>query len=414
MRAAITALPETEAGGGGEFRRGLPVVAGGMVGMAVQAAGYISLATMMAPLMAAFGWSRTQIVSVAAFSAVLSIFVAPFTGTLIDRVGPRRVALWGLLAYSIGLAAAGCIGPKIEGWWAVWVVIATANFFVGPLVWTNAVTKSFRRHRGLALGIVLSGMGVANALLPLYIVGAIKALGWRGAYAALAALVLIVGGGTTWKVFRVPEASRCDDAAVPTGTLGMTAAQARRTTRYWRLCIAIFLVSSAVGALNLHLQQILIDRGATMISAAALASAFGPAQIIGRVVGGWLLDRVAGTLLGAVIFLLPALGCALMLAGQGRGAAALVVPVCIGFAAGVELDLATYMASRYFGPRNFGSIFGGIFCFFVLGYTGGPLAAAFARDRGGDYLGVLAAIAIVLPLAALLIGTLGGYPDKDR
>ena len=90
------------------------------------------------------------------------------------------------------------------------------------------------------------------------------------------------------------------------------------------------------------------------------------------------------------------------------------MPACIGFAAGVELDLATYMASRYFGPRNFGSIFGGIFCFFVLGYTGGPLAAAFARDRGGDYLGVLAAVAIVLPLAALLVGTLGRYPDRVR
>jgi MFS family permease len=397
-----------------EFRRGLPVVAGGLLGMAVQAAAYISLGTMMAPLIAAFGWSRTQIVSVATFSAVLSIFVAPLTGVLIDRSGPRRVALLGFIVYSIGIAAAGCVGPRIEGWWAVWVVIATANFFVGPLVWTNAVTKSFRRHRGFALGIVLSGMGVANAILPLYIVGAIKALGWRGAYAALAALVLIVGGGMTWKVFRVPQVSRCDDVAAPSETLGMTAAQARRTTRYWRLCIAIFLVSSAVGALNLHLQQIFIDRGATMAGAAALASAFGPAQIIGRVVGGWLLDRVAGTLLGAVIFLLPALGCALMLAGQGRGIAALVVPACIGFAAGVELDLATYMASRYFGPRNFGSIFGGIFCFFVLGYTGGPLAAAFARDRGGDYLGVLAAVAIVLPLAALLVGTLGRYPDRVR
>lgn len=46
--------------------------------------------------------------------------------------------------------------------------------------------------------------------------------------------------------------------------------------------------------------------------------------------------------------------------------------------------------------------------------TGGPLAAAFARDRGGNYRGVLADIAIVSPLAALLVGTLGRYPDSER
>jgi MFS family permease len=394
----------------GELRRGLPVVAGGLIGMAVQAAAYISLGTMMTPLMTAFGWSRTQIVVVAAFNAVLAIAIAPLVGSLLDRFGPRRVALWGFVAYPLALAGAGLTGPRIEGWWAVWIVIATANFFVGPLVWTNAVTKSFVRRRGLAIGIVLSGMGIANALIPLYLVGAINALGWRGAYVALAALVMLVGGGMTWCVFRPPAHQRSSGTSAPLEGHGMSAAQAMCTTRYWRLCIVIFLVSAAIGTLNLHLQPMFIDTGATMVGAAAIASMFGPAQIAGRLTGGWLLDRVPGTLLGPVTFMLPTIGCVLIMSGHGRGKLAFLVPLCIGFAAGVELDLATYMASRYFGPRHFGSIFAGIFCFFILGYTGGPLAAAYVRDASGDYISVLAAIAAALPVAALLVGTLGRYP----
>jgi MFS family permease len=399
----------------GELRRGWPIIATGLTGMAVQASGYLSLGTMMTPLIAEFGWSRTEIVAVAAFSAVLSVVMAPLVGVMLNRHGPRRVALAGFAVYPFALAAAALAGPDIWSWWAIWLVITTVNFFIGPLVWTYAVTNRFVRRRGIAIGIVLSGMGVANAIIPLFLVGAIELVGWRGAYVALAALVGIVGGGVTWKLFREPEpvAPRADDVPLPPA-LGMTARQAMGTLRYWQLCLVIFLVSAAIGTLNIHLQPILIDAGATMVGAAALTAVFGPAQIVGRLLGGWLLDRISGPLLGFVMFLLPVASCAVMLTGNAMGAAAFVVPICVGVAAGVELDLATYLASRYFGPRHFGSVFSGIFCFFTIGYTVAPLAAAHVRDTAGSYEWVLIAIALSLPVAAVGVGLLGRYPDSGK
>lgn len=399
---------------GEEWRRGLPVVGSGLVGMAVQAAGYLSLGTMMTPLVAEFGWTRTQIVAVGAFSAILSIVMAPLVGRLLDRFGPRRVALIGCVAYPATLALAGLAGPQIVTWWAAWFVITITNFFLGPMVWTYAVTNSFARRRGLAIGIVLSGMGVANAVIPLFLVTAMGMFGWRGAYFALAGLVLIVGGGVTWRFFRMPASlPGSDDAQLPTAS-GMTLAQAMRTVRYWKLCLVVFLVSAGVGSLNIHLQPMLIDAGATMVGAAALASIFGPAQIVGRLLGGYLLDRVSGPMLGLVAFMLPVLSCAMILADLGLGTLAFLVPVCVGISAGVELDLATYLASRYFGPRHFGSIFSVIFTFFTIGYTLGPVAAAFVRDVSGGYSWVLIAIAATLPIAAAAVGTLGRYPDEPQ
>jgi MFS family permease len=403
---------QTATGDTDELRRGFPVIAGGLVGMALQAAAYISLGTMMTPLMAAFGWSRTQIVVVALFSALTSVIVAPLVGRLLDRFGPRNVALWGFIGYPLALAAAAFTGPRIVSWWAAWILIAIVNFLVGPLVWTYAVTKSFTRRRGLAIGIVLCGMGVANAVIPLFLVAALREFGWRGAYVALAVLVLVVGGGVTFAVFRLPSEAPADSALPLLEARGMTAGQAIGTTRYWRLGIVIFLVSAAVGTLNLHLQPMLIDTGITMSEAAALAALFGPAQIAGRLLGGWLLDRISGPLLGMAVFTLPVIGCVVMLSGHGRGTAGIIPPLCIGLAAGVELDLATYMTSRYFGQRHFGTIFSGIFCFFILGYTGGPVAAAYVRDATSDYAPVLRAIVIALPVAVLLVGSLGRYPDE--
>lgn len=398
-------------GGPSELRRGLPVIVGGIAGMTMQAAGFLSLGTMMTPLVQEFGWSRTGIVAVGAFSALLAFAFAPAAGRAVDRFGPRRVALSGFAAYSLALLTAAATGPGVGSWWTAWVLITITNFFVGPMIWTSAVTRSFADRRGLALGLVLSGNGVANLVIPLYLAVVISAAGWRAGYVALAGLVLLVGGGVTWLFFRMPPPA--SDDARDRGLAGMTLAQVMRTSRHWRLCAVILIVSTAVGTLNLHLQAMLIDRGATLLSAAALAAVFGPAQIVGRLIGGWLLDIVPGPLFGFVVFLLPVLACGLMLGGVAGGALAFLIPACVGFAAGVELDLASYMASRYFGPRHFGTIFSVVFSFFAIGYTVGPLAAAYLRDTTGDYDMVVLAVAALMPVAAILVVTLGRYPDGE-
>jgi len=397
--------------GGGEWRRGYPVVIGGISGMVAQAVGFLSLGTLMTPLVETFGWSRTEIVVVAAFAAALSPFIAPVIGWSLDRFGPRRIALIGIVLYPATLALAGLTGPSISSWWAAWVVITLANFFLSPIVWSFAVTKAFKERRGFTIGLVLSGNGIANFAVPLFLVWALTEFGWRGAYFALAAAVFVICGAVLWLLFRMPKGVQVTAADESTGETGMTAAQAMRTSRYWRLALVIFLGAAAVGALNVHLQPMLIDRGATILAAAGLAAAFGPAQIVGRLLGGYLLDKIPGTLLGFVVFLLPAVSCGLILAGMGLGPLAIIVPTCIGFAAGVELDIATYMAGRYFGRRHFGAIFSVLFVFFIVGYTVAPLGAAYIRDVTGDYRNVLLAICAMLPVTAILCGTLGRYPD---
>jgi len=347
---------------------------------------------------------------VSVFSAALAVGLAPLMGFLVDRFGPRRIALIGCVAYPPSIASVGLAGPGLASWWAAWLVLSVTNYFLGPIIWTTAVTRCFVRQRGLALGVVLSGTGITNTTIPLFMAAALGAFGWRGAYFALGAVVFVVASAVTWTCFRLParEAGR---SVEPEGS-GMTLAEAARTSRYWRLCLAVFLVSAAVGALNIHLQPMLIDRGATILGAAALASLFGPAQIVGRLCGGALLDRVRGTLVGAVLFMLPVAGCFLLVTGRAPGPLAFAVPICVGLAAGVELDVATYLAGRYFGTRHFSAVYSFVFGSFAVGYSLSPILAAAARDRTGSYETSLAAIIVALPVAALLVGTLGRYPRE--
>jgi MFS family permease len=401
----------------GEFQRGWRVLLASFIGMVVQPAAYFSLGTMMTPLIHEFGWSRAQIVGVGALSAVLSIFIAPFVGALLNRYGPRRVALIGFATYPLAIASAALVGPRIEGWWLVWLFIAASCFFCGTMVSAYAVTNSFARHRGLAIGIVQSGSGVANFIIPVFLAVATGVLGWRGAYLALGAFVFLVGGGFTLAFLHMPSARIPARGEAPStegleAAGGATLAEAIRTRRYWQLCLAVFIVSAVIGALVVHLQPILIDAGATMIGAALITSTIGPAQIVGRLLGGWLLDHVSGPIVGVAAAFLPLVSCALLLAGQGAGLAALAIPVCIGLAAGLVLNLATYLASRYFGSRHFGSTFSMIFSAYTIGYTSGPLLAALGRDMIGNYFGVLIALSLACPAATLAVATLGRYPEK--
>lgn len=55
-------------------------------------------------------------------------------------------------------------------------------------------------------------------------------------------------------------------------------------------------------------------------------------------------------------------------------ATGLFIAVCIGLAAGAELDLLVYFTSKYFGPRHYPAIFGGIFAVFSIGAGVAPPA----------------------------------------
>jgi predicted MFS family arabinose efflux permease len=398
----------------GEFGHGWPIILGGLIGMAVHAFAFFSLGTVLTPLAAATGWSRTQILAVAPFGAIMAPFVAPMIGTLVERHGARRVALAGFAMSGIATALLGAIGDGIWAWWLLWVVIGLATFPTGALVWTQLVTRGFERRRGLALGLVLSGMGVAVAVVPLFMAWAVAGFGWRTAYVMLGAAMLSLGVvATLLATSQQPLAATAghDPAAASSG---WTRGEALRSWRFWQLGLILLLSSAAVGVMALHLQPMMIDRGMTMLTAATLAAAFGPAQIVGRLAGGFLLDRIHGGLLGAIVFAAPLLGCAMLLGGIDLGAALWLVPILFGVAAGLELDLGSYVASRYFGTAHFAAIFSGLFVFHVVGYALAPLAAAYARDLSGGYTPVLIAIAAILPIVVALCATLGRYPDTGR
>ena len=85
--------------------------------------------------------------------------------------------------------------------------------------------------------------------------------------------------------------------------------------------------------------------------------------------------------------------------------------VLIGLAAGAELDLMAFLSSRYFGLRRYASIYAVTFVFFSVSAGIAPATFGMVYDIAGSYAPALRAAAVACVLGALLMLTLGAYPD---
>jgi MFS family permease len=82
-------------------------------------------------------------------------------------------------------------------------------------------------------------------------------------------------------------------------------------------------------------------------------------------------------------------------------------------AIGAELDSVIYLATRYFGMRNYGALFGFIAALISAGTGIGPFAGGLVFDLTGSYTFFLMAVIPVAALSSLAAGTLGAYPVHE-
>jgi cyanate permease len=234
--------------------------------------------------------------------------------------------------------------------------------------------------------------------------------GWRGAYAGLGVLTFVLAFPAVALLVGRPAA---DQQAVVqrvsiAGMPGLTGIEALRTARFWSLAFSFFIVSGTTGGVISHLVPLMSDRGVSLQTATAMVGIAGAALIAGRLLSGFLLDRIHAPYVAAVFFLAPLMGVVVLLTTLRPEGAALGT-VLVGIGVGAEVDLIAFLLSRYLGMRSFGEIYGYLFAIFMLGAGLGPFAMGVSYDRTGSYKLMLVCFAFALALASLPMLRLGSY-----
>ena len=394
-----------------EWRRYGTIMPACLFGMVLVAMHAYALGVMIGPLEQEFGWSRSQISAGPLVTSIATLLMAPIAGRALDRHGPRKIALIGVPAFSLAIALISTSGPSILSWLALYAVLAVALMLVFPTVWTGAIAMRFEKNRGLAMAIALSGTGITSATVPFLASRLVEEFGWRGAYVGLGLASFLVVFPLVLLSFDRDDTHRRLRAAAPALPGRAVGGNEYFSSRYIRLALAALIYSVGSTGLAINAVPILVDEGFTLLDAAEIVGLIGVGTIVGRFLGGIMLDRIDGRVVATVCALAAILSAAILLATDQSPWAASVACLFLGLAAGAEYDACAYLTTRYFPQRNFGALFGLIGALSGVGAGVAPLLANAVYDVTGTYETVLWGILPLFAVASLLFLSLGRYPD---
>ena len=358
------------------------------------------------PLGASFGWDRESISAAFGFAALTVAVCSPVLGHLLDRFGPRRVILPCMAVFGCAFASLGLLTPSLVHLYTTFVVLGIVGNGTTQMGYSRAVSTWFDERRGMALALVMAGVGTGAMIFPPLAQLLIDTYGWRTAYFTLGGLVLLLGVPLT----ALFVAEKPGTPGAPIRLHGVTLSDGVRSRVFWILIATLFLGSLSVNGAITHLSPLLTDRGVPASTAALAASILGLSSFCGRIITGMLLDRFFGPRVGFCLLATTALGI-LLLATAASAVQGVAAAAMIGFGLGGEADITPYLLTRYFGLRSFSTLYGFTWTAYAIAGAIGPVVMGRAFDATGSYASLLTILSGATLLSAglfLLLPRYGG------
>lgn len=393
----------------GEWRAGASLLFASIICATCAVIPVTLVGVLVKPLGDAFGWSRATITAGLLLTSFGTLGLAPIVGPWVDRIGPRRIALFGLPLVACGTASIGLAGPSQYSWYAAWTVFAVTQGFANAVIWSNAVVSRFDRSRGTALGVLLAGQALCFGAAPLIALSILESLGWRWIFLLSGLVTILVAWPLAWRFFHAARDLEPEQPALAEPSAGKRpfAGGALRTRAFWQIAASFVIAAASVSALIVHLQPILIDTGVTPMQAAAAFLIVGPAQIAGRLLSGVMLDRIAPHIVASLGLILPAIAYAMLSLLPQSIETAYASALLVGLAAGAEADILAFVVSRYFPRQIFGAVYSLLLGIYAVGFGIAPVAAGAVFDTTASYDTVFAILFVATALGAVLILSLG-------
>ena len=353
------------------------------------------------PLEQQFGWDRASISLAFAISLLFFGLGAPIGGTLIDRFGPRRVMIGGLVIIALGLTL---LLTMTELWqfylyWGAIIGIGTGAV-AGTLGGTVAL-RWFNQYRGLALGMFSSAAAAGQLLFLPALIPLVEVAGWQGIFAILGLIIAII---------LVPAVFLMRNTQQDVGTTAIGVAntamranderstplrEALRTRDFWLLAGSFFVCGyTTVGLITTHLLPHSLEHGFQKVEIGWAIAFMGLMNIIGTTASGWLTDRVDNRRLLALYYGMRAISLVALPFIYSMNSM-LIFALVYGLDWVATVPPTVNLTAQRFGRKSLGAIYGWIFCAHMIGagiasYTGG-----FFREILGDYHLVFASASIL-------------------
>lgn len=391
-------------------------------GWAVVAGAFVSHFLGYGTLVVAFGiffpfmaeslsWSRGLLASATILARGASGVTGPMLGHLVDRHGPRPFVIFGGMTMAVGAATLAMVHSPWQLFVGYGLLLSVGSVALTDLTADSTVSKWFVRRRGRALAFSTMGMSSAGIVLPGALAFVISTMGWRAAWAALAAAILILALLIAPVMRRRPEDhgmvpdgeafQPADESGVPfVDEVSFTAKEAIRTPAFWLLAASTNLAAIAIFGVNLHVFSYLRDSGLSVGLAAGTITYLYFLQTAAKPIWGFIGERLHVRYCLAACYAGGAVGIVILM-GASTLPGFIAFATVYGLTRGAQSFISSLAWSNYFGRDAQGAIRGALFPIRFVSGSIGPVAAGLAFDLRGDYTMAFAAFVAVFALGSL-------------
>jgi len=328
-----------------------------------------------------FGWTRAQVTSGNALSKLVVGPVFGFiAGWIIDRFGPRRVMMAGILMAGGALVGLGWVST-LGMFYLFYFFNALGYVCGGPLPNQVLLSRWFDKSRGKAMGFAYLGIGIGGATVPWISHALIEHFGWQAALRWLGLLIIAVSLPLAFFVKEAPPRSTSDRKM--SGAADVMGAF--KTLPFFLLTFGSMCSIAAVSGTQQNLKLFLsLDRHFTQGDAARVLSLVLSFSIAGRLLMGWLADRFSKKYVMLLTYLLVAAGIPLLFLGHTRLAIYASAAV-FGVGLGGDYMIIPLMTAEIFGMQILGRLLGVILTAGGIAEAVSPWITGRLRDATGSY-----------------------------
>jgi MFS family permease len=359
------------------------------------------------------GWTRQQVTSGNAYSKVaVAVAFGFLAGRLVDRFGPRRLMLVGIVMAGgalVGLAAV----TTMAAFYFFYCFNALGYVFGGPLPNQVLLSRWFDRARGRAMGIAYLGIGLGGAIVPLLAYTLTQRYGWRGALQILGWSMIAVALPAAYFVKEPSDLHSLAEGKPGTRT---DAAKARggdspfghilRQAPFYFLALGSMASIGAVGGTVQNLALYLsLDRKLPQRDVDGMLSLVLIGSLIGRLMMGWLADRWPRKWVMLLIYLIVAAAIPPLFFAPTTGTLS-VAALLFGIGLGGDYMIIPLMAADLYGLAVMGRVMGVVLTADSVAEALVPMLVAGIRDRTGSYEGGFLLLVVLAAIGAVAVSFL--------
>ncbi len=378
------------------------IVGLGLVSMSFWFGVRSSFSVFYVALLEEFHWSRGESAGVQSVAMLTYTFIAPLVGGLIDRLGPRRVIVPGIILLVAGLVLCSAMKTLFQFYLFYGVLVAAGSTCIAIVAFSAILAHWFERKRGLASGIAVSGMGLGTFILVPLSQSLISSYGWRPTFLLLAGLVLVIALplnvfflkhrpeelGLRVDGLKVAPVLK-DDRPQPAApmTQDWTLKKVVRTRSFWAMAAFPFFSLIGVYIVVVHNVRFMVDKGIDPMTAALIFALAGMSTSIFRIFWGWISDHIGREKAYTAGMLCLFLGVLSLLLMDSLGNEAFMYTFAFFFGMGWGATAPLFMATAadLFKGRIFGLIYGIVEGTMNFGGAIGSWVAGFIFDQTKSY-----------------------------